>query len=242
MTAAITLRGVDKSFGARQVLRDLSLEVPSGELFGLVGPNGSGKTTLYRLLVGLSRADRGELTVLSTGAGSRSSRARIGYMTQSEALYEDLTVEENVSFFGQIFGLKGDALREATARAIRLVQLTDRVDSRVRTLSGGMRRRTSLACATVHGPDLLLLDEPTAGVDPELRGQFWAAFEAWCADGATVVIATHHLEEARRCHRLGLLRAGRFIAEGRPDDLIAEAGADTMEAAFLALARRAGVT
>ncbi len=235
--SAVRVSGLRKRFGAFEALRGMDLEVEPGVIYGLVGPNGAGKTTLFRILVGLMRADAGEVTVLGAPPGDRLARARTGYMTQSEALYGDLSAAANVRFFARLFGLRGEALDAAVAAALERVELTDRADHRVRELSGGMRRRVSLACATVHGPKLLLLDEPTVGVDPELRLKFWADFKEWTAAGTTLLISTHHIEETRHCDRLGFLRAGAMLAEGPPAELLEAVGAETLEDAFLAYAR-----
>jgi ABC-2 type transport system ATP-binding protein len=235
--AAIRVEGLVRTFGERRALDGLDLSVPEGAIYGLVGPNGAGKTTLHRILTGLLRPTSGTATVLGGAPGRPEARARLGYMTQAEALYGDLTVEENVRFFGRLQGLTGDALREAARHAIDLVALRDRARSRVDTLSGGMRRRAALASAVVHRPSLLLLDEPTAGVDPELRAAFWDAFETWAREGTTLVVTTHHLDEAIRCGRIGLLREGKVLAEGPPQELLRRTGADTLEGAFLRLAR-----
>jgi ABC-2 type transport system ATP-binding protein len=207
-------------------------------MYGLVGPNGAGKTTLFRIAVGLSRATSGTIRVLGQEPGTLAVRGATGYMTQAEALYGDLTVAENVRFFGRLYGLSGARLSSAVEEVVRLVDLADRADSVVDTLSGGMRRRTALACAVVHRPRLLLLDEPTVGVDPELRSQFWDAFASWAAGGTTLLVSTHHLDEAGRCHRLGLLRDGALIAEGTPAELLSRSRAATMEEAFLSFAAR----
>jgi ABC-2 type transport system ATP-binding protein len=235
---SVSVQQLTKAFGKRQVIRGLDLEIPEGSMYGLVGPNGAGKTTLFRILVGLTKKTGGQVRVLDNAPGAEVVRRATGYMTQAEALYQDLSISENVRFFGRLYGLSGAELDKAVDAAVELVDLKDRADSRVDSLSGGMRRRTSLACAVVHRPKLLLLDEPTVGVDPELRATFWDAFAEWGKQGTTLVVSTHHLDEASRCHTLGLLREGTLIAEGAPGDLLEQTGASTVEEAFLAFAAR----
>lgn len=238
MNDSVVLKDLHKSYGRNEVLGGLDLAIGEGKMYGLVGPNGAGKTTIFRILIGLTAPSSGQVSVLGMPPGAIGVRRSTGYMTQAEALYQDLSVRENVRFFGRLFGLAGRALDEAAAAAIELVDLKQRADSRVDALSGGMRRRTSLACAVVHRPRLLLLDEPTVGVDPELRAMFWDTFAAWGKQGTTLIVSTHHLDEARRCDTLGLIRTGQMIAEGSPRELLNQSGADSLEDAFLAFARR----
>jgi ABC-2 type transport system ATP-binding protein len=226
---AIRAKGVRKRFGDVAALDGVDLTVPAGTVYALLGPNGSGKTTLIRSLVGLVKADGGELDVLGVRMPQREVLARIGYMTQAPALYLDLTAEENARFFAAVHG-GGDV--EA---ALRFVELWDRRKSVTATLSGGMRTRLSLACTLVHKPDLLLLDEPTVGVDPQLRAQLWTGLRQMAADGATILVSSHVMDEAERADRLGLIRDGRILAEGTVDDLLAMAGTDRLEDAFLRL-------
>lgn len=228
------MRAVDlvKCFGAIRALDGLSLEVRPGEKYGLLGPNGSGKTTLIRSFVGLIAPDSGEVRVFGEPVPSPLVTNRVGYMTQSAALYEDLTVRENLLFFARLFGVSGSAVARVR-EVLDLVDLTSRADSPVRTLSGGMRQRASLATALVHEPGLMLLDEPTVGVDPELRLTLWDHFDRLNAQGKTFLISTHVMDEAERCGRVGLLRAGRLLAEGSPRELKERAGASTLEEAYL---------
>ncbi|MGZ8563385.1 MAG: ABC transporter ATP-binding protein [Candidatus Limnocylindria bacterium] len=227
--AAVEVRQVRKRFGAIQALDGLSLRVPRGQIYGLLGPNGSGKTTLIRAILGLVEPEEGEVDVLGRRMPEREVLGRIGYMTQAAALYTDLTAEENARFFAAIAG-GGDV-----AAALAFVELEDRARSVVATLSGGMRTRLSLACAIVHKPELLLLDEPTVGVDPHLRVQLWAGFRSMAAAGTTIIVSSHVMDEAERCDRLGLVNRGRLLAEGSSAELLALAGTDSLEGAFLAL-------
>lgn len=225
---AVAVVGVSKSFGSLKALDDVSLRVRSGEVYGLMGPNGSGKTTLIRMLVGLVLPDSGSVTVLGTRMPEIGILGRIGYMTQAAALYPDLSVLENVSFFAAISGAP-----KGVEEALRFVQLWDRRDSPVVDLSGGMRQRASLACAIVHKPTLLLLDEPTVGIDPQLRVQFWESFRAMTRQGVSIVVSSHVMDEAERCDRLGMMLFGKLLAEGSVAELKQKTGAENLEQAFL---------
>lgn len=231
----IHVRGLVKEFPGVRALDGLDLDVPPGMLYGLVGPNGSGKTTLIRILTGLSRPTAGAARVMGAAPGRRARE--IGYMPQEEALYDDLSVMENLAFFAGLYGV--DA-RTRAHDALRFVGLWDARDRVVAHLSGGMRRRASLATALLHEPAVLLLDEPTVGVDPLLRRGFWRFFEERASRGVSLLITTHHMEEARRCHRLGLLWRGRRLWEGAPDELLAQTGARSLDDAFAQLVERAG--
>lgn len=226
---AIEARDLRKRFGEVQALDGVTLSVPRGMVYGLLGPNGAGKTTLIRALVGLVRPEGGELHVLGQRMPDRAILTRIGYMTQAPALYMDLSAEENVRFFAAVHG-GGDP-----ESAMRFVELWDRRRSLTGELSGGMRTRLSLACALVHRPDLLLLDEPTVGVDPQLRAQLWDGLREMAAGGTTIVVSSHVMDEAERADRLGLIRAGRLLAEGTVPELLARAGTERLEDAFLTL-------
>jgi ABC-2 type transport system ATP-binding protein len=228
--AAVDVRGIRKRFGSLAALDGVTLRVPRGQIYGLLGPNGAGKTTLIRAICGLVRVDEGTVTVLGHHMPERGVLASVGYMTQAAALYGDLSAEENVRFFAAVHG-GGEA-----AEALRFVNLYDRRRSVTATLSGGMRTRLSLACALVHRPHLLLLDEPTVGVDPLLRAQLWDGFRRMAADGTTIVVSSHVMDEAERTDRLGLILDGRLLAEGTADELRARAGTDRLEDAFLKLA------
>lgn len=228
-----------KTFGKTRALDGLSVRVKRGEKYGLLGPNGSGKTTLIRSIVGLVLPEKGEVRVLGQAVPSPAVSTRVGYMTQSPALYEDLTVRENLGFFARLFGGGRDVGKQID-EVLELVDLASRGQSPVRTLSGGMRQRVSLAVTLVHQPELMLLDEPTVGVDPELRQTLWQHFDRMNAAGRTFIVSTHVMEEAEHCSRVGLLQAGRLLAEGSPAELRQRAGAATLEQAYLWYAREGG--
>jgi len=230
---AVDIDGVSRSFGAFKALNGVTVRVRQGEIYGLLGPNGAGKTTLIRLVCGLLEAHAGTVTVLGQRMPNVGVLRHIGYMTQQAALYPAISVEENVRFFAAINGAE-----EGVKEALELVQLWERRGSVVATLSGGMRQRCSLACALVHRPQLLLLDEPTVGIDPQLRVQFWEYFRRLAAGGTTLIVSSHVMDEADRCQRLGLIQYGRLLAEGTPADIRAQGGSHNLETAFLALAGR----
>jgi ABC-2 type transport system ATP-binding protein len=227
-----------KTFGTLRALDGVSFSVGAGETFGLIGPNGSGKTTLIRLLLGLGRPTSGTVRVLGRTMPDRGVASKVGYMTQASALYNELSVRENIAFFGTLYGLHGAALRRRIDETLDLVDLVDRAGSLVNTLSGGMRQRVSLAAALVAEPRLLFLDEPTVGIDPELRETFWEYFATLNAGGVTILVSTHILDEAARCHRLALLRFGKLLAVDSPDGLRRESGEEEFQKAFLYFARR----
>ena len=234
---AISVRNLEKRFGEVTALSNVTLAVPPGVVLGLLGPNGAGKTTLIRILLGLTRPTSGSATVFGRPLESRSLRARVGYMPQDVAVYTDLTVEENLALFGRLYGMWGARLRERAREVLELVHLTERRRSLVAELSGGMRRRVSFAAALLPDPELLLLDEPTVGVDPELRVEFWEYFQRLTKNGKTIVLTTHYLEEANRADRVVFLYTGSVLATGSPDEMKGRTGAPTLEDAFLCLVR-----
>jgi ABC-2 type transport system ATP-binding protein len=234
---AVEATGLVRTFGRVRALDGLDLTVHTGEILGLVGPNGAGKTTFIRSVAGLLRPTAGRITVLGEAPGRRVA-AHLGYMTQSAALYEDLPVRDNLMFFARLFGLSKDEARSRTSAALAVVELTGKERVPVRDLSGGMRQLTNLACAMVHGPKLLLLDEPTVGIDPVLRLRLWDHFREMNAGGTTIVVTTHVMEEAERCHRVAMIAAGRTIAVGAPEELLRAAGVGTIEEAYLVLRER----
>jgi ABC-2 type transport system ATP-binding protein len=237
---AVLLQSVSFGYGKRTVLDELSLTVSRGSIFGLLGANGAGKTTLIRLLVGLARPRSGNVEALER-TPSPSLGHLVGYMPQRSALYLELSARENVDFFGRMSGLADRALRRQSVEDVfRVVDLWDRRGDPVVKLSGGMRQRVSLACALVHRPELIILDEPTVGLDPELRASFWEHFQALARSGATIVLSSHTMDDAAHCDVLAFLRDGRVIAQGSPDALRAATGEvnATLEDAFLYHVRR----
>ena len=238
MDAVVEASDLHKHFGPIHAVDGLSLSVQAGEIYGLLGPNGSGKTTLIRLLIGLLKPSSGSASILGQAMPHKAILSQVGYMTQASALYEELTVRENVAFFAAMSGGPGQAQVDDV---IALVELQDRAGSQVRTLSGGLKQRASLACALVHQPRLLLLDEPTVGIDPQLRAVFWAYFRQLADDGATLIVSSHVMDEAERCDRLGFLRQGKLLAEGSSAELRAQAAAATLEEAFLCFAEGNGM-
>lgn len=231
---AVDADNVYFNYGRFKALAGLSLQIPRGVSFGLLGPNGAGKTTLIRLLAGLLKPQKGTITIMDK-VPSRSTAHLTGYMPQLHSLYNELSISQNVSFFASIYGLKGDEKRSRVDSVIKLVELWDRRSYSVQNLSGGMRQRVSLACAIVHNPPLLLLDEPTVGLDPELRVTFWNYFAELTSQGTTVVISSHTMDDASHCDKLAFIRDGRVIAAGTPEELRLGAGSPgaSLEDAFL---------
>lgn len=233
----IETKNVIRNFGRLRAVDGIDLQVKRGEIFGLLGPNGSGKTTLIRMLAGLLKPTKGEVFILGKRMPDKPILADVGYMTQAIALYEELSVRENVSFFASMCGARS---KMRVDEIIDFVELRDRINSKVRNLSGGMKRRTSLACALVHDPKVLLLDEPTVGVDPNLRVAFWEYFRNAAARGISLIVSSHVMDEALRCDRLGFIRDGRMIAVGNHQELIDKVKASDLEDAFLKFARSDG--
>jgi len=240
MNTVAEAQALCKHFGPIRAVDGLDLAVQAGEIYGLLGPNGSGKTTLIRLLIGLLKPTAGRAAILGQAMPDKAILSQVGYMTQASALYDDLSVKDNVAFFAEMCGLPPADSRARIAEVIELVNLHDRAGSLVRTLSGGMKQRTSLAVALVHRPRLLLLDEPTVGVDPQLRVTFWSYFRRLADSGVTLIVSSHVMDEAERCDRLGFIRSGKLLAEGSAADLRTQAGAATLEEAFLHFAGEAG--
>jgi ABC-2 type transport system ATP-binding protein len=239
MELAIQVEKLNKSFGDKHVVKDLSLNVPRGQIFGFLGPNGSGKTTSIRMICGLLRADSGSGTCLGYDVIRQSAEIKreVGYMTQRFSLWEDLTIRENMDFVARMYGMADRA--RAVDAAIEELGLTARRDQLAGTLSGGWKQRLALASCILHKPRLLLLDEPTAGVDPKARRDFWDELHRMCEQGMTVLVTTHYMDEAERCHQLGYIAYGRLLALGTAKELIKQHGAPTLESLFVDLMKDA---
>ncbi|TVZ05315.1 ABC transporter ATP-binding protein [Trebonia kvetii] len=222
--------------GGQLVLDDLTFSIAAGKVTGLLGPSGCGKTTLMRVLVGVQMVTAGTVTVLGLPAGHPRLRARVGYATQAPAVYPDLTLGENLRYFGMVLGLRGRQLREAMAAVVAQLDLGGLDRRLVGTFSGGQLARVGLAVALLNRPDLLILDEPTVGLDPVLRRDLWALFHGLAADGASLLVSSHVMDEAARCDTLLFMREGRFLAEASPVEILKRTGASDLESAFLALA------
>jgi ABC-2 type transport system ATP-binding protein len=233
MKTAIEVRDLVVERGKRRVLHGIGCAIPAGSVTGLLGPSGSGKTTLMRAIVGVQTVAGGTVTVLGQPAGSAALRRKVGYLTQAPSVYADLTVRENVRYFATLYGRH----HAEAERAIADVGLDAAATQLVGTLSGGQRSRASLACAIVGRPELVVLDEPTVGQDPVLRADLWARFHAMAAEGRTLLVSSHVMDEAARCDRLLLIREGRLIADDTPDAVRAAAGTDDLDEAFLRLIR-----
>jgi ABC-2 type transport system ATP-binding protein len=224
---AIAVEGLSKSFGGHKAVDALSLTVQRGEIFGFLGPNGSGKTTSIRMLCGLLTPDAGEGRCLGYEVRRQSDRikAEVGYMPQRFGLYEDLTIRENLEFVASIYSVRD--VRGTAQRTLTQLGLAARADQLAGGLSGGWKQRLALAASLMHEPKLLLLDEPTAGVDPNARREFWEEIHALAARGITVLVSTHYMDEAERCHRLAYIFNGRLLAQGTPQELVAGSGLST---------------
>ncbi|MBZ5751103.1 ABC transporter ATP-binding protein [Metabacillus rhizolycopersici] len=231
--AVVAMQHISKSFGKQQVLKDIHLNIQEGEIFGLLGPSGAGKTTLVKQLVGLDLPSSGEIYLFQEKMPALKLIERVGYMAQSDALYEELSAKENLQFFASLYGLKGKKQQQRINEVMEIVQLTDHLTKLVSNYSGGMKRRLSLAISLLHKPRLLILDEPTVGIDPVLRKSIWKAFDNLKKNGTTIIVTTHVMDEAEKCDRLGLMRNGSLIAVGTPKELKQQTNSESIEEAFL---------
>lgn len=233
MSAKIDLVHLQKSFGQQQVLRDINLTVNHGEIVGLIGPSGAGKSTVIKTMLGMEKADGGSATVLDHTMPNRKVLGEIGYMAQSDALYETLTAQENLSFFGKMKGVGKDELPKEIKHVAEIVDLTPHLHKFVKGFSGGMKRRLSLAIALLGHPNLLILDEPTVGIDPALRRQIWHELGSIRDEGRSILVTTHVMSEAEATDRVALLIGGKIVAFDQPQKLEKEYDVPTIEDVFL---------
>ena len=228
---AIKTQGLSKQFGDITAVNKLDLEIPAGQIYGFLGPNGSGKTTAIRMLCGLLTPSAGDISVLGLQIprDAEKLRLRIGYMTQKFSLYDDLSVSENMHFMARIYGMSRSAARDRVSQLLDRYALTSMRDRLAGAMSGGQRQRLALAVATLHKPDLLILDEPTSAVDPENRRDFWEKLFDLIDEGTTVLVSTHYMDEAERCHQLAVLETGNLRKHGAPEDLMEELAGRVVE-------------
>ena len=234
----IETRKLTKRFGAFTALGNLNLKIEEGVIYGLLGPNGAGKTTAIKILCGLLKPTGGEAYIFGKRVPDRGVLPVMGYMPQETALYLDLSVHHNLQLYGELYGMSKARIAEREKELLEFIALEGWKDEPVSKLSGGMRHRVSLACSMVHEPRLLFLDEPTVGIDPELRASFWEYFGMLKKRGITIVLTTHYMDEAQHCDRIGLLRQGQLIAEGTPREITHMTNTTNLEDAFLALSKR----
>ena len=239
-TFVVETRGLTRRYGPITAVRDLTLQIAGGEVFGLLGPNGSGKTTTIRMLCGLIAPSAGTATVAGIDVVASPDRVkeRIGYMSQKFGLYDDLTVAENMDFYGGIYGLKDAGRTGRIAEVVAFLGLERRLGQLAGTLSGGWKQRLALACALMHEPALLFLDEPTAGVDPAARRSFWRTIHTLAQAGTTVIVTTHYMDEAAQCGRVAMMSQGHLIALGTPTEVATQVGGKSLEDAFVILQER----
>lgn len=228
---AIYAENVVKQFGHFTAIENINLKVERGSIYGFLGPNGCGKSTTIRVLTGLLQPTAGQVNVLGLSIPKQSEllRLKIGYMTQKFSLYDDLTVQENLQFIGQIFGMNRSTLQQRTQAQLKTYGLDERRKQRVSGMSGGQKQRLALAAATMHNPELLFLDEPTSAVDPENRREFWEQLFDLSAQGTTILVTTHYMDEAERCHRLAIMEAGEIRADDEPEKLMQQMGVNVVE-------------
>lgn len=237
---AIHAHKLRKEYDDLVALDDLDIRIPKGILYGMIGPNGSGKTTAIKLLVGLLKATSGKAYILGEKVPVKDNIPKIGYMPQEMAIYTDLTVHENLELFSELYSIDKKTFDKRERELLSVIDLYERRDSLASQLSGGMRHRVSLACSLVHDPEVVFLDEPTVGVDPELRVGFWKYFAELKSKGKTVVLTTHYMDEAVRCDVVGMMRMGKLIGEGSPTKLMEDTSTSDLESAYLGYAKKVG--
>ena len=233
MNHVIQTKALTKKFGEFTAVDSLNLNVKRGEIYGLLGPNGAGKTTAIKMLTGLLNITSGDAYVLGQKVPDKNVAQNIGHMPQETALYLGITVHQNLEFFGEIFGLDKQTIKKRENELLEFIDLKKWRDEQIQNLSGGMKHRVSLICTLIHQPKLLFLDEPTVGVDPELRESFWKYFQNLRDSGITILITTHYMDEAQHCDRIGFMRSGKLIAEGAPAKLLEISKTGSLEDAFL---------
>jgi ABC-2 type transport system ATP-binding protein len=240
---AIQAKGLTRRFGPVIAVNHVSLKVPRAQIYGFLGPNGSGKSTTIRMLCGLLLPSEGTVEVLDhqMPRDAEKLRSKVGYMTQRFSLYEDLTVRENLAFMGDVYAMPAARRKQRIDAVLDRYRLGDRINQRAGTLSGGQRQRLALAAASLHEPELLLLDEPTSAVDPQSRRDFWESLFELVTAGATILVSTHYMDEAERCHRLAILDRGQVVAEGAPKELVQSIDATVLEIEAADLRRVRGV-
>lgn len=229
----IRVEHVNKSFGDKQVLFDINLNVPYSKILGLLGPSGSGKTTLIKMMAGIDIASSGEVHLLNEKMPKLSMMSKIGYMAQADALYGELTAEENLQFFASMYNMPRSKQKQRIKEVMELVDLSEHLKKLVKQYSGGMKRRLSLAISLIHEPSILILDEPTVGIDPVLRKSIWKELYLLRDNGITIIITTHVMDEVEKCDTLGMIREGKLIALGSPKELKSATSTSTIEEAFL---------
>jgi ABC-2 type transport system ATP-binding protein len=234
---AILTKNLTKKFGDFTAVNNLNFKVEKGEIYGLLGPNGAGKTTIIKMLASIIKPTSGDALVLGEKIPNGKIASKIGYMPQETGIYLGLTVDQNMKFYGRIFSLKKEEMEKREDELLKFVDLLDWKHEMVENLSGGMKHRVSLACTLIHQPKILFLDEPTVGVDPELRVSFWDYFNNLSERGITILLTTHYMEEAIHCDRIGFMLRGNLIAEDSPSEILKKSGKESLEDAFLVFSK-----